>query len=97
MEKFRQVAYFIKKSNVAEYPISIRRAKLKKGFDGLCEFKNEKFLIRINQQLQESHSIDVMLHEVSHAVAWGKDNDFHGLNWGKAYSRIYRMYLEKFS
>lgn len=93
---FRNVATFFKTSNLVDKPISIRRTNLKNGLDGICEKVNDRFFIRINKDLPENYSIDVLIHEVAHAVAWEKDADIHGLNWGKAYSRVYRMFLENF-
>jgi hypothetical protein len=93
---FRKVVKFLKESNLVEKQISIRRCKLGKGFDGLCELKNNGFLLRIDKNLPENHSVDVLIHEFAHAVAWGKDTDVHGPNWGKAYSKVYRLFLEKF-
>jgi hypothetical protein len=90
----RKVANYFKKSNLAPYPLSIKRVKLKD--DGQCEFKNKKFFIRINRELPENHSIDVLIHEVAHALSWNKDEDIHGPSWGKAYSKVYRIFLENF-
>jgi hypothetical protein len=93
---FRKVISFFRESDLVDKPMSIRRTKLRDGLDGICEYKNKKFLIRVNRKLSENYSIDVFLHEYAHAVAWGKDDDVHGPNWGKAYSRVYRMFLENF-
>jgi hypothetical protein len=93
---FRKVVKFLKESNLVEKNVNIRRCKLSKGFDGLCELKNDTFLIRIDKNLPENHSVDVLIHEFAHAVAWGKDADVHGPNWGKSYSKVYRLFLEKF-
>lgn len=93
---FREVSSFLKNSNLVFDPISIRRSKIRKGLDGLCEKKDNKFLIKININLAEDYSIDVLIHEFAHAVAWEKDTDIHGPNWGRAYSKVYRMFLEKF-
>jgi len=95
-EYFREVANFFKKANLIMEPISIRRSKLRNGLDGQCEKANDRFVIKINTNLDENYSIDVLIHEFAHAVAWEKDNDVHGPNWGRAYSKVYRMFLEKF-
>jgi hypothetical protein len=93
---FREVANFLKNSNLIVDFISIRRLKLREGLDGLCEKKDNKFIIKVNSNLNENYSIDVLIHEFAHAVAWDKDADIHGPNWGKAYSKVYRVFLEKF-
>ena len=93
---FREVASFFKNSNLVNEPLSVRRVKIREGLDGLCEKKNDRFVIKVNINLTENYSIDVLIHEVAHAVAWDKDADIHGPNWGKAYSKVYRLFLEKF-
>lgn len=95
-ELYRRVATFFKNSNLAERPLVIRRIKLKASLDGQCEIKDGVFLIKINRNLSENYSIDVVIHEVAHAVAWDKDCDVHGPNWGRAYSKVYRLFLENF-
>ena len=62
--------------------------------DGSCQFVDNHFLVKVNRLLDEYHSIDVLLHEVAHVVAWEKDEDVHGRNWGLAYSKIYRKFLD---
>jgi hypothetical protein len=93
---FREVASFFKDSNLVNETLSVRRVKIKEGLDGLCEKRDNKFVIKVSTNLGENYSIDVLIHEVAHAVAWGKDADIHGVNWGRAYSRVYRLFLEKF-
>ena len=93
---FREVVRFFKNCNLVAEPINVRRLKLRKGLDGLCEKQNNKFVIKVNINLSENYSIDVLIHEIAHVIAWDKDIDVHGLNWGKAYSKAYRMFLEEF-
>jgi hypothetical protein len=69
---------------------------LKEGLDGQCEKKRDRFIIKVSKRLSENYSVDVLLHEIAHALAWEQDADIHGPNWGKAYSKVYRMYLRKF-
>lgn len=95
-ELFRKITRFLKTHAGVKYPIYIRRVKMAKTLDGDCEFdaKRKCFLIRINKGLNEQHSIDVAIHEIAHAMAWGLDNDWHGSNWGRCYSKIYRKFLD---
>jgi len=93
---FREVANFFKNSNLVEETLSIRRLKLRDSLDGLCEKVDDKFIIKVNANLPENYSIDVLIHEVAHALAWDKDTNLHGPQWGKAYSKAYRMFLEEF-
>ncbi len=93
---FRKVAHFLRNNAEVEYPIYIRRIKMPYDLDGLCHFTGEHFYIKINKDLSEEHCVDVALHEVAHAMAWDKKGDDHGPNWGIAYSKIYRKFLDDF-
>lgn len=95
MKLFYKAVRFLKSISTAELPIKIKRVNME-NLDGSCEEKKSYFLIKINKELDENHAIDVLLHEMAHADAWGKDQDVHGKNWGLSYSRIYRKYDEKF-
>jgi hypothetical protein len=95
-KRFREVANFIKKAFIFEFPLSIVRVPLGNNLDGQCELRNKKFLIKINKTLSEEHAIDVVLHECAHAISWEKEPDPHGPNWGRTYSSVYRKFLEDF-
>lgn len=84
----------MKKSFNFGYPICTRRTRMPRGFDGDCSLNRGKFIIRIDSSLPEYYAIDVLLHELSHCLAWEKEEDIHGPSWGVAYSEIYRKYLE---
>ena len=97
METYRKLIPFLKKKFPIEKKVKIHRTKTPIGCDGLCESKNDCFLIRIDKTLPEYYAIDVLLHEYAHVIAWGKDkSDVHGTHWGKSYSKIYRTYLKEF-
>lgn len=96
MKFFRKVSNFLKENKMIKKKVSVRRCNLRDGLDGQCEFKNDAFFIKINKNLPENHAVDVLIHEIAHAIAWNKDKDDHGLNWGKAYSKIYRLFIETF-
>jgi len=93
---FYEAANFLKKHVPCNKRINIRRVLVGE-LDGSCELKNDRFLIKINKKLSVEHSIDVLLHEIAHAHAWGKDKDHHGPNWGMTYAYIYRFYHEHFT
>jgi len=84
----------LRKTLPLEHPVSVRRTKLSKGHDGECIFKNGKFIIKIQKNLPEFYSIDILIHEISHCLSWEKEKDWHGALWGKAYSLAYRKFLE---
>ncbi len=70
---------------------------MSKDHDGDCTLNRKKgsFLVRIEKSLSETAAIETLLHEVAHCLAWDKDYDEdHGPSWGKAYSVVYRKFLE---
>lgn len=82
----------LKKHLPLSHPVRLRRVPLSK-LDGDCDYRNDTYWIRIDKALPEYYAIEVLIHELAHALAWGKDKDSHGPNWGKAYSFVYRTYL----
>lgn len=77
--------------------MSVRRLKLSDRLDGDCQFKKDRFLIRINRLLPEHEAVEVVLHEWAHTLAWDLcQADHHCDEWGKAYSRVYRAFLKEF-
>jgi hypothetical protein len=77
--------------------VSVRRIPLPEGIDGFCFPKDDKFVIQIEKTLPEFYAIDVLIHELSHALSWDKDKkNIHGKQWGKAYSLVYSTF-ESFS
>lgn len=95
MEQYYSALRYLKKSLPLEHTVHVNRVKTPKDRDGDCCFRNDKFYIRIDKTLPEYYAIDVLLHEMAHVLAWDKDKlDYHGTNWGKAYSLVYRTFLE---
>jgi len=45
----------------------------------------------ISADMTAHEAIETLIHEYAHAAAWGRDRDPHGPEWGKAYSRCYRV------
>lgn len=89
---FQKAVRFLKTVAITKKPIRVRRMALN-GFDGTCEDKTDFFLVKINKNLTEAHSIDVLLHEVAHAEAepWD-DSVVHGTKWALSYGRLYRLW-----
>lgn len=87
---FYAAVRYLKQMTLAHKPIKVRRLPLD-GYDGLCEDKDDYFLVKINKNLSEHHSIDVLLHEIAHAEAWGKE-PVHGKVWAISYGRLYRIW-----
>ncbi len=77
-------------------PVRVRYMSLRDDLDGICIQGKNYFTVKISNQLTVGHAIDVMIHEFAHVEAWNKEQDPHGIVWGKCYSRIYREYLNGF-
>lgn len=88
---------FCKANFPAKCPVSIRRVKLSSKFDAVCIFKNNNFLIKINNLLPEHEAIEALIHEYAHVLSWDDFVDEEHCNeWGKAYSKIYRAFIKNF-
>jgi len=97
VETYRQLVNFLKKKYPHKHPVHVRRTKVPGKYVGLCEQKTDNsFLIRIDKNLPEYYAVEVLLHEFAHVISWGKDKNYHGNNWGIAYSKVYRAYIEEF-
>jgi len=98
MDDFKRLAKIFKE-NFPEYLIRVRRVKMASGDAGDCECisksKNE-FLIRINKDIEKDEQLLWLIHECAHVISWKYKGDDHSLHWGKAYSKVYNIYLEKF-
>lgn len=96
MREFRKVVNLFKRK-FPEYNTSVRRVRLADGLYGDCSHKkSNQFRIRINNILSEPVAIDTFVHEFAHILAWNKPGDDHGAEWGKAYSRCYRIFLKDY-
>jgi Zn-dependent peptidase ImmA (M78 family) len=95
VEIYRDVVKALRDKCETKYPVSIQRVKLADSCHGYCQLKNKKFLIRINRDLDVATAIDTLIHELAHAIAWDAKGDIHGTEWGKAYSKVYRLYLKE--
>ena len=96
MKTYYNVVRFFKKNLPPNMPVKVRRVKLSDKLDGDCQHQGKHFLIRINRKFPEYYAIEVFLHEWAHALAWDETKDAHCDEWGKAYSKVYRMFLDNF-
>lgn len=93
-KRLRQLHNFFRKE--LDLPVSYRRIKLPKEKHGEAVLRNQSYLIKIDRRLSETHAIEVLIHEYAHCLAWAKydSGQGHCHSWGKAYSEIYRLFLE---
>lgn len=96
MRNYRRVVAILKQK-FPEYHVSVRRVRLGKYVFGDCnKVGKNKFLIRIKNSLPSTYAIDILLHEWAHVLAWHSPGEDHGMNWGKAYSKVYRVFEDEF-
>jgi hypothetical protein len=97
MKTYRRLVRLLKKE-FPEFNVKIHRVKLHKKLFGDCCYNESKqwFRIRIRNNLSEDFAIDTLLHEFAHVLAWDAPGDDHGMAWGKAYSKIYRVFVINF-
>jgi hypothetical protein len=91
---FWNLVRYLKTDLPFPFAIQVKRTRVPRGFDGDCQLKTNKFIIRIEKNLPEVYAMEVLLHEVGHALSWNVEADAHGSQWGKAYSLVYRKFLE---
>lgn len=96
MDGFKKIVKIFKYC-YPDYNLSVRRLALSEKIYGDCNYlpKENKFLIRIRRDLDEDCAIETFLHEMAHVLSWDAAGDEHGAAWGKAYSNVYRIYLEQ--
>lgn len=61
---------------------------------GTCELVDGVFVMEIAGSTHTTLATRILIHEWAHALAWGKDDNDHGDEWGKAYAACYRAALE---
>ena len=100
MRCYRKIVSILK-AKFPEYKVSVRRLRLPDGLCGDCALingkrKRKEFRIRISNRMSEEMAIDTLVHEWAHILAWDAPGDEHGPAWGRAYSKVYRIYLTEY-
>ena len=107
-EEFRRVVAGLRKLCPTGKPVIVRTARLPPTTLGECIRRPARFVIRLNNRLDEQGAIETVLHEWAHALAWNYsldslakqpdtdreefDRASHDEAWGVAYSRVWRTY-----
>jgi hypothetical protein len=105
MKIYKSVLKILKEKCKVAFPMDVKRVNLTKD-DGYCRKEKNKFVIRIDRKLTENEAVEILLHEVAHALSWNylddklSDEEFkkrsHGPTWGVAYAEVYSVYEENF-
>ena len=107
-DEFRRVVVELREWCPTGKPVVVRTAWMPPSILGECIRRPARFVIRLNNQLDEQGAIETVLHEWAHAMAWSYSldslakrpdvdrNEFeracHDEAWGCAYSRVWRAY-----
>jgi len=95
-QKWRRTLIWLRREFPAQHPVTVRSRPLKK-LQGETEYRKDcSFYVRIRSDTSLDMRIDTILHEWAHCLAWfGADQEeFHSGEWGLAYAKIYKAFLE---
>lgn len=109
-QEFRGVLAGLRLHCPTAMPVVVRTSWLPGTILGQCIRRRHRFVVRLNDQMNEPQAVECLLHEWSHALAWNYSLDWlskmpgvdpavfdracHDEAWGCAYSRVWRAYLE---
>ncbi|KKL56725.1 hypothetical protein LCGC14_2242530 [marine sediment metagenome] len=98
-QKWRRTLAWLRRNFPPSSKVSVRSLEIKE--HGCTTFGYApmvgSFEIQINRKKSFSLRIDTLLHEWAHCVTWlGAETDIedHSAEWGVAYAKIYRTFLE---
>lgn len=92
-KNWRRLLRWLRKEFPADMPVRIITRKLL--HDTVAETAKTKkyYYIFIHTGLSEQVLFDATIHEWAHVLSWSSTvNEHHGMEWGKAYARIYKKY-----
>lgn len=93
---FPKVVKFFHK--IMPQKFSVKRCKIDSKLEGDCCYRNEKYYIRINNNLNDKESVNCLLHELAHIdTMLEEEDDVHGEAFGLAYSKIYKLFEAEFT
>ena len=93
--RIRQVHRWLEAEFPAPHPVRVSICKVKKDYGDCDLIKSGVLHVRVNCDLDWYASIEWLLHEYAHAVAWGKEKNAHDRAWSDRYGRIYRRWHNK--
>ncbi len=108
--EFQTVLAGLRRECPPALPVVIRASWLPETILGQCLRRDKRFVVLLNNKMDEPQAVEVLCHEWAHAVAWNfavdrlinaPDTDpveferaCHDEAWGCAYSRVWRAYLD---
>lgn len=92
----QDAAKALRKSVPPNLPVRIRKVPMVDhvGMTILREGKTPHYEIQLCTSLPENAAVLILLHEWAHALSWDKGGSDHGPEWGIAYARCWRAYIE---
>ena len=94
-QKWIKTIAWLHRNFLASSQIYVKSTKIKG--HGYTKPEIGYFQIMINRRQSLSLRLDSLLHEWAHCMTWlGDESDMedHGAEWGIAYARLYRTFLE---
>jgi hypothetical protein len=88
---FRETVKWLRKLH-PNIPFGVRRCKTPADRNGDCKWHGDRFILRVSRDIPEYMQIDVLIHEMAHALTWGREEQDHGPIWGRRYARLYRAW-----
>ncbi len=95
-QKWFRTIIWLKKTFPAQLPITVCTCKIEKDIFGTTECNEIIFIIKMNTGVSFSIKLETLIHEWAHAISWfgAGHKEEHPDDWGLAYARIYRTFLE---
>ena len=77
-------------------PVSVRSVR-NFNLQGEAEYNGKVFTIKIRGGVSFDLKVDALIHEYAHCLTWFGESfqqEEHSSEWGIAYAKIYRTYIE---
>lgn len=95
-QKWLRTIAWLKNAFPAQKPTSVRTCTIDKNILGSAELVAGRFEVEIQKNLSFQIKMEVLIHEWAHVISWfgaGHEED-HPDDWGLAFAKIYRDFLE---
>jgi len=107
--EFQRVLAGLRRECPPALPVVVRASWLPDTILGQCFRREKRFVVLLNDQMDEPQAVEVLCHEWAHGLAWNyaldrlakmpgtTEEEFqaasHDEAWGCAYSRVWREYV----